>query len=266
MAKLEAERAERASWTDAKLDREDEKFSKKHLSSRWGKEPLLPFHMVQWDPMHGLHNEFNALISEAVHEHLKIESPDKEVETVIENTKERINALWKAKNLPKYIQFGRDGKGEHSHALNGPTVKAVLRDPTLIIDTIETMAPVYALMEQGKYQLGQTVQKVKVRTVDSAGSICDAPDNKKKRGARPAMDKDVTQRKKKVRGAAFGAMESDDSDEEGEGGQGGVDETSHARPHPIASGVETDESEVSAPILPDDSRDAERAARKELTW
>mmetsp|Transcript_27747 Transcript_27747/g.48520 ORF Transcript_27747/g.48520 Transcript_27747/m.48520 type:complete len:83 (+) Transcript_27747:84-332(+) len=64
MAKLEAERAERASWTDAKLDREDEKFSKKHLSSRWGKEPLLPFHMVQWDPMHGLHNEFNALISE----------------------------------------------------------------------------------------------------------------------------------------------------------------------------------------------------------
>mmetsp|Transcript_29707 Transcript_29707/g.72319 ORF Transcript_29707/g.72319 Transcript_29707/m.72319 type:complete len:96 (+) Transcript_29707:194-481(+) len=40
-----------------------------------------------------------------------------------------------------------------SHALNGPTVKAVLRDPNLIIDTIEAMAPVYALMEQGRYQL-----------------------------------------------------------------------------------------------------------------
>lgn len=64
MAKLEAERAERSSWSDARIEREDVKFSRKHLSSRWGKEPLLPFHIVQWDPMHGLHNEFNALISE----------------------------------------------------------------------------------------------------------------------------------------------------------------------------------------------------------
>ncbi|KAL1524754.1 hypothetical protein AB1Y20_019637 [Prymnesium parvum] len=93
-----------------------------------------------------------------------------------------------------------------------------------------------------------------------------APDNKKKRGARPAIDKDVKQRKKKVRGAAFGAMESDDSDEEGEGGQGGGDETSHALAPTTARGVETDESEVSAPILPDELQDAERAARKELTY
>lgn len=64
MAKLEQERTQRASWPENKLEKEDEKFSRMHLSSKWGKEPLIPFHMVQWDPMHGLHNEFNALVNE----------------------------------------------------------------------------------------------------------------------------------------------------------------------------------------------------------
>lgn len=64
MAKLEAERAKRSAWDERKLATEDEKFAKKHLASQFGKEPLIPFHLVQWDPMHGLHNEFNALLSE----------------------------------------------------------------------------------------------------------------------------------------------------------------------------------------------------------
>jgi len=80
---------------------------------------------------------------QAVHEHLRIETPDKEVEAVIASVRDTVNAMWRAKQLPKLIQFGCDGKGEHTHSLNGPTLKKVLRDPTLIIDTIDAMAPVY---------------------------------------------------------------------------------------------------------------------------
>jgi hypothetical protein len=64
MAKLERERTERAGWDDAKTKREDEKYAHQHHGSVWGREPLIPFHYVQWDPMHGLHNEFNVLLDE----------------------------------------------------------------------------------------------------------------------------------------------------------------------------------------------------------
>ncbi|KAL1508286.1 hypothetical protein AB1Y20_004400 [Prymnesium parvum] len=230
MTKLEADRANRAHLDASKLQNEDAKFAKQHLASQWGREPLIPFHMVQWDPMHGLHNEFNALINEPVHEHLKIESPDKEVEAIVESVKNRVNVMWKEKQLPKFIQFGRDGKGENSHALNGPTVKAVLRDPNLIIDTIEAMAPVYALMEQGRYQLGQKVEKVKVRTEGSGASVGDAPVTKKQGGGRPRTVIKPKPKKKNERGMGFGNIVSDDSDEEGHVGQGGAHETCHAGP------------------------------------
>jgi len=199
---------------------------------------------------------------QAVHEHLKIESPDKEVEAIVESVKNRVNVMWKEKQLPKFIQFGRDGKGENSHALNGPTVKAVLRDPNLIIDTIEAMAPVYALMEQGRYQLGQKVEKVKVRTEGSGASVGDAPVTKKQGGGRPRTVIKPKPKKKNERGMGFGNIVSDDSDEEGHVGQGGAHETCHAGP---PSNGETVESEVSAPNLPDELRDAERVG-KELSY
>ena len=41
-----------------------ETYSRKHLASQFGMEPLLPFHLVQWDPMHGAHNELNVLLDE----------------------------------------------------------------------------------------------------------------------------------------------------------------------------------------------------------
>lgn len=184
------------------------------------------------------------------------------MEAIVEKTKERVNALWKEKQLPKFIQFGRDGKGENSHALNGPTVKAVLRDPTLIIDTIEAMAPVYALMEQGKYQLGQTIAKVKVRTAGAGDGSKVAPSTNKKGSGRPRTEKEVNHKQKRRRGVDFGTVESDESDDDGEQGQGrrGFDGGGGGPPC-----CETVESEVSAPNLPDELRDAERA-RKKLTY
>ena len=55
--------------------------------------------------------------------------------------------MWKRAYLPKFIQFGKDGQGEHSHALNGPAFKAVWRHKTLLIQTIKHMEPVYELLE-----------------------------------------------------------------------------------------------------------------------
>jgi len=106
-----------------------------------------------------------------VHQHLIVESPDKEVMQVIQRTTADINALWKSVYLPKVILFGVDEKGQHSHACNGPTAKAVLRHKSLLIETIKKMQPVYAMLERGLYSPGQKVQKVKVvgRSAEKGG-------------------------------------------------------------------------------------------------
>ena len=62
-----------------------------------------------------------------------------------------MNKLWKDAQLPAFIQWGKDGKGEeNSHALNGPTLKKVLRHPTLLPDTFKIMQEVWELLETEK--------------------------------------------------------------------------------------------------------------------
>jgi hypothetical protein len=61
LKKLEAEAAARLQNASAA---DDERFSKLHLSCQYGQEALIPFHYVQWDPMHGAHNELNVLLDE----------------------------------------------------------------------------------------------------------------------------------------------------------------------------------------------------------
>ena len=100
--------------------------------------------------MHGVHNEANVLLDEAVHRHLMVDSPDPEVKAIIETAQSNINDAWKDANLPKYIQFGKDRQGAHSHSLNGPAFKAVWRHPDLIMKTIEFMKPVWELLETKK--------------------------------------------------------------------------------------------------------------------
>ena len=123
------------------------KHARKHLSQQLRRDPLLPFHYVVHDPMHGVHNEVNVLLDEAVHKHLMVDSTDPAVTEVIERVTQQINKRWKDAGLSKFIQFGRDGKGAHSHALDGPAFKDMMRAPQLIIDTIETMKEVYSLLE-----------------------------------------------------------------------------------------------------------------------
>jgi hypothetical protein len=122
----------------------------KHHAQQLRRPPLLPFHYVVYDPMHALHNEVNVLLDEAVHKHLMTESKDQEVKLAITTAQESINTLWKAANLAKFIQFGRDGKGAHVHTLNGPAFKDVMRNGKLLTRTIELMQPVYALLEARK--------------------------------------------------------------------------------------------------------------------
>ena len=120
-----------------------------HAGQQLRRSPLLPFHFVVHDPMHAVHNEANALLDEAVHKHLVAceESKDKQVQATGREAQAVINKEWKDANLPKYIQFGKDDKGAHSHALNGPCFEAVWGRPGLIVSTIKHMGPVYALLE-----------------------------------------------------------------------------------------------------------------------
>ena len=79
------------------------------------------------------------------------EPTDKDLKALIEETKRNVNMLWKEAHLGKFIQWGKDAAGNESvHALNGPALKGVLRDPTLLKVTIELMRPVYASLEAKK--------------------------------------------------------------------------------------------------------------------
>ena len=126
------------------------KHAKRHHGQQLRLPPLLPVHHFVFDPMHGMHNEANVILDESVHKHLMVESKEPEVKKTIEEAQAKINARWKAANLPKFIQFGRDGQGAHGHAMNGPTVEYVMDHPELVIDTIKDMEPVYQLLEARK--------------------------------------------------------------------------------------------------------------------
>ena len=132
---------------EGKMMRELKKHAKLHNAQQLRRPPLLPFHYVVFDPMHGIHNEINVLLDEAVHRHLIIETKNTDVLEVLQKAQKLINELWKNANLSKFIQFGPDSGG---HALNGPAFKAVMRSPTLLIDTIALMQPVYGLLETHK--------------------------------------------------------------------------------------------------------------------
>ena len=149
MAKLAQIDTWLASLGDKKAVRELKKHAKQHHGQQLRMPPLLPVHAFVFDPMHGVHNEANILLDEAIHKHLMVKST-KEVNKVIEETTLKVNKLWKDAGLSKFIQFGRDKQGAHSHALNGPAFKDVWRRPQLIIDTIKLMQPVYALLESKK--------------------------------------------------------------------------------------------------------------------
>ena len=109
------------------------------------------------------------VLFQAVHQHLIVESPSPEVMSIMAEAQTKINTLWREAHLPKFIQFGRDAKGAQNHSLNGPASKAVMRHKSLIVDTIKHMQPVYALLECKKYEPGQTLVKVKVRTEGNTG-------------------------------------------------------------------------------------------------
>ena len=55
-----------------------------HHGQQLRRAPLLPVHHFVFDPMHGVHNEANILLDEAVHKHLMVESSDAAVKKVIE--------------------------------------------------------------------------------------------------------------------------------------------------------------------------------------
>ena len=56
--------------------------------------------------MHGIHNEANVLLDEAVHKHLMVDSPDPEVKAIIATAQAQVNKLLKDANLPSSYSSG----------------------------------------------------------------------------------------------------------------------------------------------------------------
>ena len=187
------------------------RFADKHAAQMLRRPPLLPFHFVVHDPMHAVHCEANVLIDESVHKHLMVESNDPEVKEAIATAQATINKMWKDANLPKFIQFGKDSKGAHSHALNGPCFEAVWGKPQLIIDTIKAMQPVYELLESRKLTPELKTEAIQQLDVGAAqASTEQSPGKKQKAGERAGAAPPKKGKKlKKDRRAAF----SDDEDD-----------------------------------------------------
>ena len=205
MAKLEAIDAKLAGMKPSKADNELKKHAKKCAGQQLRRPPLLPFHHVVFDPMHGIHNEINVLLDEAIHQHLMVEDPS--VKATIEEAQDKINKEWKAAHLPKFIQFGQDKKGAHGHALNGPTFKAVMGRPSLLINSIKHMGPVYKLLETKKLTPKMTREATGVGA--DRGPKADAGKRGKGKAKAPA------QKKAKQRTVTYAdEVQSEDEEEE----------------------------------------------------
>ena len=187
--------------------------AKSHLAQQLRRCPLLPFHFVTHDPMHGVHNEANAVLDEAVHKHLMVESTDTEVKKTLETQQALINTLWKDANLPKYIQFGRDNQGAHSHALNGPCFEKVWSTPSLIIETIKLMGPVYALLESKKLVPELTPEALAAGDLGQAAVVEQVVGAKRTKGGKAPAAKKKRAAPKRNRRADFGDQD-DEPDEQ----------------------------------------------------
>ena len=146
MHKLDAERARRAALDPAAAKAEAETFSSLHDATVYDHPPLLPVDEVVFDPMHAMHTEANVLLDESVHQFLVIDAENPAIAAEQKVVMADVNAMWQQAHLPKFIQFGKDDKGAHSHALNGPAFKMVMRSD-LLLRTFKRMMTLWQLVE-----------------------------------------------------------------------------------------------------------------------
>ena len=152
-----------------------------------------------------------------MHQHFVIETKDTEVREILEVTLREVNELWHNANLPKYIQFGKDERGVNSHAMDGPTVEAVLCKPELLTKTIDIMRPVYDLLEShgltpeltAEAEAGTPPSEMPPPQAQAAADG-KAKGKGKRKSAQPTKKK---KRGKKKRGVAFDDDDDDDDDE-----------------------------------------------------
>ena len=138
-------------------EKHDEDWSREHYGQHFGRYPLLPYHdgATCIDMLHAFINEMNDILNEAIHSHLVEEHSEPELRTLQAEVRERVNKRirgWKGEGGANLLlTFGEtDGK---SHVVNGPKLKTLLRDPTLLSDLVKLMRPLYELMEAKDHAL-----------------------------------------------------------------------------------------------------------------
>ena len=124
-----------------------EEWSMNNHGQEFNRHPLLPYHDSGPDVLHLNINQWNSAAVEAFHEHLLL-ADDKEADPGLrakaKEIRDLVNARLQESGTNLMLSFGIKGKG---HSVNGPKLKKFMRNPTLLVDLIKLMEPLYDLME-----------------------------------------------------------------------------------------------------------------------
>jgi len=152
-AEVLAKRAEVARMTEAKREAFGEKWSNENKGQVFGYFPLFPFHAVVTDLLHLYLNQVNNAVEEAVHSHLYAPKTQYKEQPKLQKLAEAISVEINARvNSAKCdggagLMMKLGGDHEHMKHTNGPKVKQLSRDPTLLPDMVRIMKPLYDLKE-----------------------------------------------------------------------------------------------------------------------
>ena len=122
-------------------------WSMRNYGQEFGHYPVLPCFDVVSDMLHLMINQWNSALTEAIHEHLALaDDPEAnaDVRAKARDVRDAVNERMQQAGTNLILTFGVKGK---SHAVNGPKLKVFLREPTLLVDIITLMLPLYELME-----------------------------------------------------------------------------------------------------------------------
>ena len=134
---------------DAEREKHDEKWSEDNKGQHYGWYPALPYHMAAPDMLHMSLNQVNAATEEAFHSHLLDSAYDNaSLKALAADTRKKVNARLKKHadegGAGVLLTFGMPGS---LHTANGPKMKALLRDPTLLVELCALMRPLWAAAE-----------------------------------------------------------------------------------------------------------------------
>ena len=251
-------RADRLKLSDKEREKFDTDWAREHDGQFFGQYPAVPYSDDASDVLHLALNCFGAANIECIDRHLRREyTNEPELTALTSSIRDEVNARLKQSGV--LVEFGT-AKGKD---VNGPKLRRMLLDNSLLFDVIVLMLPLYQLLESKKHEsvvdhLSDELEGVREAAADLAAAMPLQPGEERapaRKGGRPAKGskakgcckkgasepkKGVAAAKKKKRhvtglaGFDFAALAGDDSEDDGEAAPM-EDEPTQSDPTPNAS-------------------------------